>query len=202
MKYIALPLILLVTACSTSGPARDYMPYLGKKGVTGISPENIPHCHGYGCRLKSYASLDNSDWAAIARVFKKVDGPVTERMAIAKAVGLFEKKVGQRTGTDTDVAGTYDQLGDDQHDCTDESVNTTVYLDLLSRKKWLRFHDISTISSRIPIFGGGLGFHQTAVIVERSSGQRYAVDSWFHDNGHDAEIVPLPDWLYGWRPRS
>ncbi len=38
--------------------------------------------------------------------------------------------------------------------------------------------------------------------MEVGSGQSYAVDSWFHDNGVPAEIVPLPDWLSGWMPRE
>ena len=45
-----------------------------------------------------------------------------------------------------------------------------------------------------------MGFHQTAIIVERETSQRFAIDSWFHDNGHDAETIPLADWLYGWHP--
>lgn len=200
MRYLPLIAMISLTACSTSGPARDYMPYLAKKGVTQISLENIPHCQGYGCRIHKTAHLSDADWKDIAPLFQNADTPAKERGAIARAIGIFETKIGTQTGTSADVAGTYVRLGDDQHDCADESINTTIYLDLLKRKQLLSFHDVSTISSRIPVFGGGLGFHQTAVIVERGNDQRFAVDSWFHDNGHDAEIVPLPDWLYGWHP--
>lgn len=191
---------LLLAACSHEGPARDYHPYLGKQGIRNITPEHIPHCHGYGCRLKSYVALDKAEWKKVGRLFKTGRTAAEERDALAKAVGLFETMVGAKTGTHGDVAGTYHKLGDDQHDCIDESVNTTIYLDLLRQKNLLKHHDISTISTRIPLVGGGMGFHQTAVIVERDTGQRYAVDSWFHNNGHVAMIVPLADWLYGWRP--
>ncbi|QQG36998.1 MAG: hypothetical protein HYS17_04320 [Micavibrio aeruginosavorus] len=193
----------LLAACSaSSGPARDYRPYLAEKGIHAISPQAIPHCHGYGCRLKSYATLSQTEEKKIALLFKPQMDAGQERAALAQAIGLFETFIGAKTGTGTDVAGTYVRLGNDQHDCVDESVNATIYLDLIKQKNWLRHHDVSTISTRIPLVGGGMGFHQTAVIVERGSGRRYAVDGWFHDNGHKAEIVPLDDWLYGWHPAS
>jgi len=201
LKILALATLLFLTACSTSGPARDYRPYLSKKGVTDITLASIPHCHGYNCRLKTQATLTESEWKPVSKTFKGVKSPELERIAIARAVGQLERIVGEKTGTGTDVAGTYVQLGDDQHDCVDESVNTTVYLDLLLQKNLIRYHDISNISTRIPVFGGGMGFHQTAVVVERETAQRYAVDSWFHPNGQNAEIVPLADWLYGWHPK-
>lgn len=201
MRFWPLLFCGLVTACgASSGPARDYHPYLAEKDIHVISQQAIPHCHGYGCRLKSFALLSPAEEKKIARLFKPGMNAVQEREALAQAIGLFETFIGAQTGTATDIAGTYVQLGDDQHDCVDESVNTTVYLDLIRQKEWLKHHDISTISTRIPLVGGGMGFHQTAVIVEHGSGERFAVDGWFHDNGHPAEIVPLSDWLYGWHP--
>ncbi|MFN3828102.1 MAG: hypothetical protein ACK4NR_10820 [Micavibrio sp.] len=201
MKYKGLIIAcFLVAACSHEGPARDYHPYLASKGISSIAPDAIPHCHGYGCRLHSTVSLEKSEWKQVGQYFKTGRDAVQERDAIAKAIGTLETLVGKKAGTDTDIAGTYRTLGNDQHDCVDESVNTTVYLSLLQQKNLLKHHDISTISTRIPLFGGGLGFHQTAVIVEKETGQRYAVDSWFHDNGHAAAVIPLADWIYGWDP--
>ena len=195
-----MTITLFLTACGTSGAARDYHPYLAKKGVGEITMHSIPHCHGYNCRLKSQVTLTNAEWKSISHFFKTKRTPEQERVAIARAIGQFETIIGAQAGTATDIAGTYIQLGDDQHDCVDESVNTTIYLDLLKQKNLLRHHDVSGISTRIPVVGGGMGFHQTAVIVEHKTEQRFAIDSWFHDNGHAAEAVPLADWLYGWHP--
>ncbi len=202
MKRLTLASLILLAGCSTSGPAGDYRPYLANKGVQNIAPDSIPHCHGYGCRLKSYATLTPAEWKQIGKYFKTGRTALEERQAISQAVGEFERIIGPKTGTASDIAGTYEQLGDEQQDCADESVNTTVYLELLRQKNLLKHHDVSNIAARIPILGGGLGFHQTAVIVERETGARYAVDSWFYDNGHNADIVPLSDWLYGWRPNG
>lgn len=199
-RILTLSTLILLLGCSGAGPAGDYRPYLAKKNIREITPDNIPLCHGYGCRLKSHTSLTKAEWKQIGQYFKTGRTAAQERTALAKAVGRFEKIAGKKIGTGTDIAGTYDTLGDDQLDCVDESVNTTVFLALLGQKKLLKHHDVSNISARIPVLGGGGLFHQTAVIVERKSGTRYAVDSWFHDNGHEADIVPLDDWLYGWRP--
>ncbi len=195
-----LPLVL-VTACA-SGSGGDYMGYLARKGVTQVSLEKFEHCHGYGCRLINEARLSAADWQEIAAHFTAVTTPQEERAAIAPVIGLFERKIGAVTGTDKDIAGTYVKLGDDQHDCVDESVNTTIYLSLLQDKGLLRHHDIGIPSARVPPFSRGIGPHQTAVIVDRQTSKRYAVDSWFHDNGHAAEIVAMDKWFFGWRPEK
>ena len=54
--------------------------------------------------------------------------------------------------------------------------------------------------SRLPLLGGGFGPHQTAVIIDRATGERFAVDTWFYDNGEPAEVIPMDDWFYGWHP--
>jgi hypothetical protein len=42
--------------------------------------------------------------------------------------------------------------------------------------------------------------HTTAVMRERESGEAFAVDSWFLDNGEPPYIVSLAEWREGWRP--
>jgi len=42
--------------------------------------------------------------------------------------------------------------------------------------------------------------HTTAVIQEKSNFEKYAVDSWYQDNGEDPFIVPLANWKAGWKP--
>lgn len=42
--------------------------------------------------------------------------------------------------------------------------------------------------------------HTTAMVSETRGGARWAVDSWFRENGKPPEIVPLEVWRRGWRP--
>lgn len=194
-----LILCLALSACAGSGDGR-YAPYLARKGVTRLAPDGFDHCHGYGCRLIGKAALTDGDWQDIEPLFVANRSAEEERVAIASAIGIFEQKIGERTGTSADKGGTYVQLGDNQHDCVDESVNTTIYLSLLDGHGLLRHHTAGTPTARIPPFSRGLGPHQTAIITDTGSSDRFAVDSWFHDNGVPAEIVPLDAWFFGWRP--
>jgi hypothetical protein len=71
---------------------------------------------------------------------------------------------------------------------------------LLRDKGLLRLHVI-----RYPQHRGfiqGLFPHNTAVIQEISSGDRYAVDSFYHASGERPEIVPLQQWLAGFKLNS
>ena len=190
---------LLLTACASAGNG-SYMSYLQQKGLSPPVPDNIPHCRGYGCKYIDHAALTAADWAEISRAFAGVTDAESERAALKPALALFEQKVGRLTGTEEDRGGTYVKLGARQHDCVDESVNTTVYLSLLEQKGLLRFHDIALPASRLPLLTGRLGPHQTAVVADRETGERYAVDTWFHDNGAPAEVAPMDEWFFGWRP--
>ena len=38
------------------------------------------------------------------------------------------------------------------------------------------------------------------VVTDTKTKERYAVDSWFEDNGAPAHIVPLETWRNGWHP--
>jgi hypothetical protein len=84
-----------------------------------------------------------------------------------------------------------------QLDCIDEATNTTVYLRMLAEANMLIFHQQASRTSR----GGLFSPHNTATIIEIESNTRYAVDSWFDNNGEPPAIIPLtlwkPDWKFG-----
>lgn len=201
-KACTLIAILLLAACASADTQSGYRAYLAKKGIAAAAPDAFAICRGYGCRhIDRDLQLTAQDWQEIGLLFLPPPGDAEdERRRIAGAIGLFEQKTGALAGTAEDVAGTYRQLGDYQLDCVDESVNTTVYLSLLEQKGHLRFHAIGTPTARLPLFSGRLGPHQSAVIIENDTGAHFAADSWFHDNGQPAAIVPLGSWLKGWRP--
>jgi len=83
-------------------------------------------------------------------------------------------------------------------DCVDESTNTMVYLTMLQNSNLLHWHTVEHRVSR-----GIMSFqlpHFTAVIRDGESGIKYAVDSWFLDNGQPPFIVPIDEWQAGWKP--
>jgi hypothetical protein len=111
----------------------------------------------------------------------------------------MEKIVGAKNGTSTDHAGTFDNADyAGQLDCNDEAINTTTYLRLLKINGLMNFHAIEDMRTRNFFFTGWP--HTTAVIREIKTGERYAVDSWFYDNGRPATIVPFAQWKDNYQP--
>lgn len=198
-RMVSITAVLLLAACVST---RSYESYLAQKGIDIPVPERFAHCRGYGCKYADYISLTDKEWRTIKKSFKKVKDADGERKALKPAIAAFEKTVGAKTGTAEDKGGTYVKLGAYQHDCVDESTNTTIYLALLQQKGLLKFHDVLMPQSRMPVLSGRLGPHQTAVIMDRETGAAWAVDSWFHDNGNPPEIVEEDKWFLGWRPPS
>ena len=199
MKYITLILIVFLTSCA-SGPQSPANLYDTNPALFYPQLDNFPSCRSYGCKIIDHVGLTTDEQKQIRALFKHDKNAEQERKTIAQAIGLTEQFVGAKTGTSADVAGTYVKLGHMQQDCIDESTNTTTYLILLNEMGLLKFHDVNALTSRPPIFSGRLGPHRTAVIIDKDTQIKYAVDSWFHDNGKPAEIVELDTWRWGWHP--
>lgn len=139
-------------------------------------------------------------WAAIASAFAAPPATAKdERERVAEAVAAWERAAAESTPIGLDVGGTFEGVGESgQLDCVDEAVNTTRLLVLLQESRLLRFHVAEAPATRGAFL---LGWpHTSAVLMEKQTGARFAVDSWFHDNGVMAEVVPLDTWLAGWAP--
>lgn len=199
-KAVLIPLFLL-SACGMNNHAETA---LKRKNIQITSTETFDHCYGYGCVKKVETEFEAQDWAKIERIMRATTSAEKERENIKKAIGAFEQIVGEKTGTKTDKGGTFAKMfsKDTQQDCVDESLNTTIYLTLMQQKGLLKFHKVSAPNVRLPIIHAGRWPHQTAVMQGIESQKLYAVDSWFHDNGYDAEIVTLESWKDGWKPEK
>lgn len=170
------------------------------------SLKGFEFCHGGGCAYVNNVALTPEEWAKVVAMFRPM--PTTaeeERNCIANAIGLLEKVVGAKTGTDNDRAGTFGNSSiPGQLDCNDESTNSTTYMKLMLRAGLIRFHEILDTKTRNFFFNGWP--HTTAVIREKQSdpalSKTYAVDSWFYDNGKPAVIIPLSVWQSGWKPHD
>lgn len=157
-------------------------------------------CHGGSCAEVSRVSLSESEWQQIRALFYPFsDDAETERKRIAEAIGVMERIVGIKTATHTDRGGTFGNSSfPGQLDCNDEAANSTTYMKLMQSSGFIRQHEILDIKLRGFFFRGWP--HSTAAIMEKQTGQNYAVDSWFYDNGKPAVILPLDVWKSGWKP--
>lgn len=202
MKHLwLLPLCsIILTGCGMNQHAHNA---LTRKNIVVQSTQTFPHCFAYGCENRTDIHFTAADWKPIEQIFRQVSqNPAAEREKIARAIAVFEQKSGIQAGTAADKAGTFGEMfaNANQHDCVDESLNTTIYLQLMDKKGLLRHHAPDSPTVRLPLIHSGSWPHQTAVLRENESGELFAVDSWFHDNGYPPEIVPLEDWKDGWKP--
>ena len=157
-------------------------------------------CHSGGCADVSQLSLSDSEWQQINQIFAiKAVNAAQERSQIAMAIGALEKIIGLKIGTSYDLAGTFDSGSrHGQLDCNDEAINSTTYMRLLKLSGFMPFHAIEDTRTRNFFFNGWP--HSTAVMRDIKTGERFAVDSWFYDNGAPATIVPFALWKSGYIP--
>jgi hypothetical protein len=157
-------------------------------------------CQSGGCAKLSTVSLTASDWQPVKALFNPASqSALEERNNISKAIGLLEDIVGHKTGTSQDRAGTFNNSDySGQQDCNDEAINSTTYMRLLKQAGLMIFHEIEDMRTRNFFFTGWP--HTTAVIHDIETHERFAVDSWFYDNGYPATIVPFQVWKANFYP--
>lgn len=141
--------------------------------------------------------LSDAQWQQVRALFEPpAENASDERRQIRRAVALLETEVGAITGTWRDLAENVEGAGlPGQLDCISESRNTTTYLALMQGDGLLRWHRVQAREVRTRFIFS----HWSAVIEQQPDGQRYAVDSWYLDNGEPPDILPLADWKSGRR---
>jgi hypothetical protein len=176
-------------------------PPLPETGISNPTPAKFAYCRDNTCETIKELSFDPQEWAAITGPLSQpAADSATERVQIAETVAVFEQKAGAKAGTTTDIGGTIKGFfHPGQLDCIDETSNTKTLLGMLANDGLLRWHRRGDHATRLVILSDGVP-HFTATVVENDSGQIYAVDSWFRDNGSPADVVPLEVWQDGWNP--
>ncbi|TVQ85053.1 MAG: hypothetical protein EA357_01285 [Micavibrio sp.] len=173
---------------------------LAEKNMSAPAPEHFLICHGYGCRRQSPVALSSAEWRQIRNLFHPPSrNAAEERQRISEAVGLMERFSGAQTGTDRNKAGTFQAaFRNGQMDCEDEMMNAAMYFTLFAQHDLIRYHRLAGEAHRGFFLGGWP--HRAVRLEDTENGDIYVLDSWFHDNGHPAEILPYTVWRGGWRP--
>lgn len=189
--------LLALAVLGLSAPARADV-FVRDDIVTDPAPDRMTVCHGNGCESLGHVSLTPPQWQEVAGLFPPPGGTAAEeREHLRRAIAKMESLVGTATGTWRDKGGTFNG-GEGQMDCIDESINTTLYLTLFRKYGLMRHHRVEDRATRGWFLAGWP--HTSAVVSEVEGGRRWAVDSWFLDNGEPPFILPLEVWKSGWRP--
>ncbi|MDO9372365.1 MAG: hypothetical protein Q7U07_07245 [Gammaproteobacteria bacterium] len=156
--------------------------------------DGFPVCYNFECSRQETVTLDAQQRQAMRALFTPAAASAAEERAmIRRAIAQMEVFAGVLAGTSGELGGNVAGAGrPGQMDCIDESSNTTTYLTLLQQDDLLRWHQVQPRAQRDKWI---IDIHWTAVIRDTDSGQLYAVDSWFLDNGQPPYIQRLEDWL-------
>jgi len=198
---LSVPVALFFTlaACShnPSSTANDHFSLFDVPAPKGST---VYVCHSYGCRQKTRVKFGKAEISKIKTLMAKTeksDTPSEERRAIAYAISWMERHTGKITGTSSDRAGMdFAGSGDpSQQDCVDEATNTTSYLKVLQNNGLLQHHRVSAPFAKENYLRGIAGWtHWTAVLKEKGSKERWAVDSWIYKNGENPAVVEAKKW--------
>lgn len=172
-------------------------------GVTAVAQERVDVCFNYGCLNSATVRFGKRQLAEIRNMLDDATSAAHERELLAVAIGRLLGWAGKQSPIGADRGG---NLADDgvygRMDCIDHSMTTTRLLGMLARRGWLRWHRVlePEVRTRLLFFD-----HWAAVIEENPNAPfrderphsrlRYAVDSWFNDNGLPAVVMPLDRWL-------
>lgn len=184
--------------------------------------EQVSVCYNYGCATQAVVNFSAQQLQQVDQLLASAEDAGHEQQLLAQVIGQLYAWAGAQTPIHADRAGNYADAGvSGEMDCIDHSTTTTRFLRMLEQRGALHFHHVIAVTRRGWIFQ-----HFTATVEERQAvtdvatasaltrtstptsaqppiqpstqPQRFAVDSWFVDNGKPAIVLPLDQWFsYG-----
>ncbi len=199
LPVLSVVMLLLLGSGQALASESEAAAYLRKYDVPVPTTSEVVVCHGFGCKYRTAIRFVAGDAATLRAILGKGRGSArSEINAIANAVAWFERRIGPITGTSrrTPRAGAEEAGLRSEADCIDESINTTALLLLLSRLDLLRHHEVSGPESRGYLVDMRYP-HATAVVADKRTGARWAIDPWTKRNGERPDTLPIEDWMDG-----
>jgi hypothetical protein len=154
-------------------------------------------CYGFGCKRRYELGFTSGDRAALSKVMAAGRASaVAERAAVQKAVIWFDRRVGPVIGTDKRIANADFRYFDDKHnfDCWDTTRNITSLLLVMQEWGLFKFHTVGEPKYR----GNALVLqtpHNTPVLVERATKERWVVDMWTRGYAQAPEVMTVDKWV-------
>ena len=163
--------------------------------ATRTMPGSIAVCLDYHCDLTQTVRLSQLQWRGVRAQFPGVSNPGAERDAIRQAIALPARQIGRVTSSWQGLPKNRAGAGlPDQLDCVAESPDSTTHLQRLADDRLLQWHEVEE-PTKCTLWLVVAGW--SAVIRERTTGERYAVDSRFLGTGLAPFVQPLRHCLHG-----
>jgi hypothetical protein len=197
LGYAACLVAMVQTAPAAARDAQHDAQY-GELSLSVPSPQGLTVCHGFGCRDRTEIALSVPDRTRLTQLLGAGRASAAaERDAISAALVWFDRRVAPQAGTTGHVARAGLKQMDNpstQYDCIDSSRNTTSLLLILDDMGLLKFHQVELPAARGALIDGRWP-HATGVVSERTSGKKWAIDTWTRPFGERPEVMPLDLWL-------
>lgn len=174
--------------------------------TTAYADESVSVCFNYGCVTQAPVRFSAQQLSNVTHTLATAHDAGEERTLLAQVIGTLYAWAGMQTPIHADRGGNYADAGvQGAMDCIDHSTTTTRFLRLLEQRDALHFHHVIATTRRGWIFQ-----HLTATIEElplatanaatatsvtAAQRPRFAVDSWYVDNGKPAIVLPLAEWF-------
>ncbi|CAN5359086.1 hypothetical protein BH11PSE4_BH11PSE4_33640 [soil metagenome] len=154
-------------------------------------------CYGFVCRRRYEFGFTTGDRAALTKIMTAGRAnAAAERAAVQKAVIWFDRRVGPVIGTDKRIANADFRYFDDKHnfDCWDTTRNVTSLLLVMQDWGLFKHHTVGEPKYR----GNALVLqtpHNTPVLVERATSERWVVDMWTRGYAQAPEVMTVNKWV-------
>jgi hypothetical protein len=156
-------------------------------------------CYGYGCKYTTRVSLSDEEWRSVRAILEPASSdPRSERRRAASAVARLEQLAGQRTGTFIHQRREGSWGDPTQLDCIDEAINTWTYLTMLDHDGLLKYHSVGVLAHGGTVMD--FDVRNTATLVAKADGGRFAIDPTLVDEGESPPVFPLANWMATWPP--
>jgi len=173
--------------------------FAGFPALSTHAENAIEVCFNYGCLTQQPVVFAPEQFNTLLQEFAHAKDAESERAVLANVIGALYALAAEQTPIGNDKGGNYADDGvRGRMDCIDHATTTTRFLKRIEAEGALRWHRVLEPIRRMRFF---VLQHFSAIIEETDeAGGRYAVDSWFLDNGEPAIILPLEEWLNGAGP--
>jgi hypothetical protein len=154
-------------------------------------------CYGFVCRRKLVLHFSPGERSTLKTIVSSGRASAAEeRKALQRAFVWFDRRVGREIGTSRRVARADFRSGDDagNFDCFDTTRNAVSLL-LIFQEWGLLSHHVVTDPEFRGKFLIGQTPHNTAVLIERKTGQKWVIDMWTTAYGQVPDVMTLEKWL-------